>query len=100
MKKALKYILIAVSLYGSFFVIKNFRNIQAFPSIISSYYAKEFCSCYFVIGQTKEFCHDYTRQYVPISDFQLNEEKKQVTVSGLGVTSVAEFSKGTGCQVQ
>ncbi|MCB1145345.1 MAG: hypothetical protein KDK41_07150 [Leptospiraceae bacterium] len=97
-RKIVGYFLLTVGILLAAFTVINWKHIQAFPSIISAYYAKEFCSCYFITGQSEEFCHDYTRQYVPISDFSLDKEKKSVTVSGLGRTTTASFhSAMTGC---
>lgn len=104
MSKKLKYTLFAIDLIitvGVVFAVLNWTHLKNFPSIISSYYAKEFCSCYFVVGQPEEFCHNYVRQYIPISKFSLDKEKKSVTVSGLGMTNSAVFtSQRYGCEFQ
>jgi hypothetical protein len=99
MKKIILYFFIILGIYTSVWIYRNLTNLQAFPFIISSYYSKEFCSCYFVVGNTKEFCHDYVRQYVPISEFNLNEDEKNVTVKGLGITTISSFKKGEGCTI-
>lgn len=100
MKKILKYIGLLILVGFSFFILTNFKDLKAFPYIISSYYSKEFCSCYFITNRDKEFCHNYTRQYIPISEFKLDEDKKEVTVSGLGITSKAKFNSEFGCMVE
>jgi hypothetical protein len=100
MRKILKYISVLI-LVGVFtFLFTNFKNLKAFPYIISSYYSKEFCSCYFITNRTTEFCHNYTKQYIPISSFKLDEEKKEVIVSGLGIESKAKFNSEFGCLVE
>ncbi len=79
-------------------VLMNFSHIRVFPSIISSLYAKEMCSCLFVVGRDEKFCHNYVRKYVAISDFKLDAAKRVVTVSGLGRTNSARFvSERYGC---
>jgi hypothetical protein len=84
-----------------FWIISNGSNLKAFPSIISSFYSKEFCSCYFVVGGNEDFCHNYARQWVPISDFKLDNDKKRVIVSGLGRTNSAQFlDNKQGCVLQ
>ncbi|MCC5816282.1 MAG: hypothetical protein JJT78_16145 [Leptospira sp.] len=84
-----------------FWTISNWKNLTAFPSIISSFYSKEFCSCYFVVREDEDFCHHYARQWVPISDFQLDKESKKVTVSGLGRTNTAIFQNDKkGCVLE
>lgn len=72
-------------------VALNWKHIRAFPDIISSFYSKEFCSCFFITGRGEAACHNYARQYVPISDFSLDKEKKQVTVTGLWQTNKASY---------
>ena len=54
----------------------NYRHTAAFPGIISSFYSKEFCSCYFVTEGTPEECHNFARQWVPIQNFVLDKEKR------------------------
>lgn len=74
------------------FVVFNFQHVAAFPSIISSFYSKEFCSCYFVTEGSEEQCHNFARQWVPIQDFKLDKEKRSVTVRGLFVTTTARYT--------
>lgn len=92
------FVLVNFLLFG---VVGNWSNLKAFPYIISSFYSKEFCSCYFVVRKDEEFCHHYARQWVPISDFRLDLEEKKVTVSGLGKTNTAYFrDKNLGCVLE
>ncbi|WP_426416270.1 hypothetical protein [Aestuariirhabdus sp. LZHN29] len=75
--------------------------VQAFPDLISAYYAKEYCSCYFVVGNDEAYCHAYVEQWMPISDFQLNREQGWVQVSGLGRTNRASyFGLRQGCGLE
>ena len=74
------------------FLLVNFRHTAAFPSIISSFYSKEFCSCYFVTEGTVDQCHNFARQWVPIQSFLLDKEKRTVTVKGLFVTTTARYT--------
>ncbi|MCL6416077.1 hypothetical protein MIB92_10465 [Aestuariirhabdus sp. Z084] len=75
--------------------------VVAFPDIISSYYAKEFCSCYFVMGNDEAFCHAYAEQWIPISDVELNTQQRWVQVSGLGRTQRASyFGQRQGCGLE
>lgn len=84
-----------------FWVTSNLSDIKAFPSIISSYYAKEFCSCYFVVGREEKACHTYVKQYIPIQDFHIDTESKKVTVTGLYRTNSAKYvSERYGCVLE
>ena len=67
-------------------VAHNWQHVRAFPGILPAFYAKEFCSCRFVVGQSVPFCHDYARQWLPINHFYLSERKRCVTVTALGQT--------------
>jgi len=79
----------------------NFKHVVAFPGIISAFYSKEYCSCYFVVGREEKTCHNYARQYVPISEFNLDTKAKRVTVKGLGVTNVAKYmNEKDGCMLE
>jgi len=74
------------------------EDLKNFPQIISSYYSKQFCSCYFVMKQGEDRCHEWTRQWVPIQSFELDRENKQVRVRGLFRTSTASYAGGRqGC---
>ncbi|MBR32995.1 MAG: hypothetical protein CMN77_16975 [Spirochaetaceae bacterium] len=104
MKKFIKILIIALAISliaGSAWAVANWKHLSSFPHIISSFYSKEFCSCYFVVGRSEAFCHNYARQYVPISEFVLNEEEKSVTVTGLGISTTSVFeSIAYGCRIQ
>jgi hypothetical protein len=79
----------------------NFEHVSAFPGIISAFYAKEYCSCYFVVGRDEKTCENYARQYVPISDFKLDKDSKKIIVSGLGITTVSRYvDQRNGCVIE
>lgn len=74
--------------------------LQAFPSIISAYTAKEYCSCRYVMLGSDDYCRGYIKQYVP-STLQDDPVNKRVTASGLGRSSVAAWqSDRQGCRLQ
>ena len=98
MKRKISVILALLFLFLLFWAQWNWKHLSSFPSIISSFYSKEYCSCYFVVELSEEQCHDFARQWVPISEFKLDEENKSVTVKGLGRSNTAKFqSKEYGC---
>lgn len=81
------------------FVIAYWKHVQSFPGILSAYYAKEFCSCYYIVKKDDDFCHNVARQYIPISQFSHDREAKIVSVIGLGrSTSVRFVNDGYGCR--
>jgi hypothetical protein len=79
---------------------QNWQHVRAFPGILPAFYAKEFCSCRFVVGQSVPFCHDYATQWLPITRFYLSEPKRCVTVTALGQTRSAGFlNRREGCRL-
>lgn len=95
MRQIFKRVLQAVgliALLATLYLAVNFRHTAAFPKIISAFYSKEFCSCYFVTEGKAEQCHNFARQWIPIQSFALDQEKRSVTVKGLFVTSTARYT--------
>jgi hypothetical protein len=100
MKKNILSALGILALCIAFWVQWNWKHIEAFPSIISSFYSKEFCSCQYVMKLSEEQCHNFARQWVPISEFINDKEKKEVIVTGLGRTNKSVFlSEKLGCVI-
>ncbi|MGB0453969.1 MAG: amidase [Bacteriovoracaceae bacterium] len=88
----MKYLslLILLSLNSSCFHIA-----KALPSN----FAKEYCSCRFVMNQTDEYCEDYvTLEQLQVGSYEVDEERKIVRARWLGVESEAmHYSKFSGC---
>ncbi|MCS6971750.1 MAG: hypothetical protein N2Z22_02175 [Turneriella sp.] len=95
--QGLGIVLVVLLLY----VVFNWKHFAAFPRIISAFYSKEFCSCYFVTEGSEEQCHNFARQWVPIQDFRLDKEKRTVTVRGLFFTTTAYYTgERYGCVLE
>jgi hypothetical protein len=81
-------------------LIWNWRvQLQVFPSIISAYTAKEYCSCRFVMNSPAEYCHRYVKQWLPST---INEDAldKRITATGLGRDSEARWEgQRQGCRL-
>ncbi|KPW15743.1 Uncharacterized protein ALO83_00084 [Pseudomonas cannabina pv. alisalensis] len=74
-------------------------NLQAFPTIISAYTAKEYCSCRYVMNNPETYCRGYVKQYVP-STLTDDASQKRVVASGLGRTSSAAWQgEKQGCRL-
>lgn len=72
----------------------------AFPDIISSYTAKEYCSCRYVMNNPAEYCHSYVKQWLPTSGFTDDPASKRVTVSGMGRNNSATWvGERQGCRL-
>lgn len=101
MKKKIISVLVGILFIILIWVQWNWKHIDAFPSIISSFYSKEYCSCFYVMQLSEQQCHDFARQWVPISEFKNDTDKKEVSVSGLGRTNKAIFkNERLGCVLE
>lgn len=79
----------------------NWQHVRYFPEIISSFTAKEMCSCLYVMELGKEPCVNYARQYIPIQSYSIDEKAKIVTVRGLFRTNSASYQgRRYGCRLQ
>jgi hypothetical protein len=72
-----------------------------FPKAVSAFYAKEVCSCLFVVGQDESYCHEYGKQIIPIWTKKIDLKEKTVEAFGLWESTSARFiSKRSGCQIE
>ncbi len=70
------------------------------PGVISSYYAKEFCSCHFVMKQSEAYCHNHASQVIPIKGKHVDEAKMTVTAWALGKRYTASYlGERVGCTI-
>lgn len=101
----LVFVGIVVATLGALYV-GNRHHVEAFTHLPSAYYAKEFCTCSFVIGQDEAFCHDYASIAFPkqLADpeggWSWDPAAKTVTVSAMGEMTVAKYVGGRqGCVI-
>jgi hypothetical protein len=101
MREALLNLFFGICVYACLWTFLHLDYLRAFPSIVSSFYSKQYCSCLYVMKASEEFCHDWTRQWLPISNFEHDLENSVVRVSGFGVTTESKFlGFPNGCQIQ
>lgn len=85
---------------GAIFVAFNFRDFHRFPKIISRWYAKEFCSCYFVMERSEDFCRERVRQWIPIQSYSIDQKNKLISATGLWNTAHALYEGDRlGCRL-
>lgn len=91
------FILVLLIIAG---LIWNWRvQLQVFPSIISAYTAKEYCSCRFVMDNPADYCHGYVKQWLP-STLDEDALNKRITATGLGRESAAQWEgPRQGCRL-
>ena len=71
-----------------------------FPKALSSYYAKEVCSCLFVVKQSEQYCHDFGSELLPNWSTNIDRANKTVKASALFQSTEARFlSERKGCQI-
>lgn len=84
----------------TFLIISILLSGCDFVKAFSSSFAKEYCSCRFVEGQSKQNCKDYAYNFIPPWSIVEDEKKKQVTVSSLFKSTTAVYSnKRYGCSI-
>lgn len=69
------------------------------PSLISITRAKMFCSCYFIVGQTRPYCENFVKKNYPMTSYKIDEETKSITFSLLSDYTVMYKDKYKGCQL-
>jgi hypothetical protein len=73
--------------------------LQAFPSIISAYTAKEYCSCRYVMNNPVDDCQAYVKQWLP-STLTESLAEKRITATGMGHESSAQWQgQRQGCRL-
>lgn len=104
MKKVFKRVLLAagvlILLTCGAWTIANREELSVFQGAISSFTAKEYCSCRFVMGFSEGYCQGYSEQYIPISALREDIARKRITVRGLGRAQTAAWiSPREGCRL-
>jgi hypothetical protein len=101
MKKLLLTLLALSGVLLAIWIGANWRHFSAFPSILPAFYAKEFCSCRYVMKRSVEDCRNFARQWIKEDDFQLDETNRRVSVTGMGRTESARFTEERyGCVLE
>lgn len=92
-------LLLLLFLAGALLAWQNRVALAAFPSIISAYTAKEYCSCRYVMLNSADYCRGYVKQYVSSSLLD-DPANKRVTADGLGRSNVAAWQgERQGCRL-
>lgn len=51
--------------------------------LVTAYRAKEMCSCLFVMGQTEDYCAEWTVADPNVAKFTIDRAKKRVTTTAI-----------------
>ena len=69
--------------------------------VSSANFAKEYCSCHFVEGQTTEYCEKYAYNLLPIGKLKVDQINKWVEVSSYGHSTRVQWEGPRfGCRIQ
>jgi len=70
------------------------------PKLMTSMRAKEFCSCYFLLGNKKEYCINKVKKGYPLFDFKVDDQDKSIVFSNpFASTKSKVFSRRLGCKL-
>lgn len=98
-RRALLSLLAVLLVCGAGWVWQEREELAAFPTIISAYTAKEYCSCRYVMQQPASYCEGYVKQYVPAT-LSADDAAKRVVAWGMGHGSTAQWvGQRQGCQL-
>lgn len=92
-------IAVVIMLYGWLYMKLNWPStITDIPEIAARLYAKEYCSCLFVMGQTYPECRRTFGQYIPAFFIDINHDAKIVDTQVFWVSSRAVYqNERLGC---
>lgn len=76
-------------------------RMRAMVSIFPTYYAKEVCTCLFVLKQDEAFCRAYHAQFLPLIALGVDREAMQVRAwAPIATVSARLIDERFGCAVQ
>lgn len=75
-------------------------NHSDFMKVVSSSFAKEYCSCLYIEKQKPKACYDYASQILKVDSYQVDEKHNMVIAKAYGYTSSSQFqNEKFGCSL-
>ena len=102
-KKSFLWLTISIVGVVGFWAFLNRQNLTLLKETGASFYAKEMCTCIFVLEQNEDYCRNYTKQYFPLERLNIdyNSENQKVEAEAVGVVRTAVYiSERLGCRLQ
>jgi len=89
-------------LLGALHQIKfSVTPVKDIPLMLASMRAKEFCSCYYMLGKGKDYCLDSVLKGYPQFEFTLIESSKKVIFKNpIARASAQVLSERLGCTLR
>lgn len=82
-------------------IVFSVTPVKDIPQMLASMRAKEFCSCYYLLGKGKDYCLKSVLKGYPKFDFSISENDKKVTFKNpLGEASAHVISEQLGCTLR
>lgn len=83
------------------FVAWQYEALSSFRYMPAANYAKEYCSCRYVLKHDKPFCEKLLQTWVPITSLTENSEQRLVAVEAFAITQTASWkSQRYGCRLE
>lgn len=94
--------LMVVLLLGAGILVARSRNSFSDARVVPSrYYAKEYCSCLFVLGFSEEYCRKEVKEFLPYRTLETDFTLKAVRATAFGREATAKYLGGReGCRLQ
>ncbi len=90
----------AITLLIPFFLLTFSSCQRDFFKIVSSSYAKEFCSCLYIEQLDPKTCENYATQILKIDRYYHDPDKRMIVAEGFGFTSSSYYrSERLGCSL-
>lgn len=68
--------------------------------LLANYYAKEFCSCIFVVGQEKKVCKRDVKHVSAVMGVDIDRGRKEIRTSSLLASGIARYvDERNGCML-
>lgn len=91
-RAVLLFLSLSIVSFALFYLNLDFRR------VVPASFAMEFCSCYYVEGQSKENCEWYATQIIAVDSYVIEENEKLIRAYGLHKEALARYQgKRFGC---
>lgn len=98
MKKIVIIVIIVLVAVGINLSIFRKTSLFEVPDLLASSRSKEFCSCYFLLKNSKEYCLDLVLKGYPLFDFEVRENEVEFSNPFSKSISRVSNDKRYGCE--
>lgn len=98
MKKIMFIGILLLSVIATNLLIFKKTSISEVPSLLASSRSKEFCSCYFLLKNSKEYCLDLVLKGYPIFKYEIRDNEVEFSNPFSSSISKVSSDKRFGCE--